>query len=307
MKALIGCLALLGLTVPSTSFSGMLSTNKRSVSYLCSYPKEDSYDKSSPLHDARLRSTSSSSFKYIPATVMMLCIAPFALSPLPAYAQSPTVMESTVLSVAVAPTSRLFRANPLTNPLLEQIRIWEQAEADQLKYGGELEAGDAGKGATQQTYVQLLLPILRLQADLLQVQSLLASTSTTATNSPTQAWQQALTILQQPSFQKIAFKKIFNAYGDNIYYADPDRANVYLGGGATPQASQSLAYLYRNDILTHVEDLQAELAFLLQHPEENTADATQIINAAVKVMQQYLMLVPPNELAQAKESLVNGS
>jgi hypothetical protein len=34
-------------------------------------------------------------------------------------------------------------------------------------------------------------------------------------------------------YDTIAFKRIFNAYADNVYYSDPDRANLYLGGGGT--------------------------------------------------------------------------
>ena len=43
-----------------------------------------------------------------------------------------------------AAKDEIFQKNPLTNPILEQVRIWEQAEADEIKYGGELERGDAG-------------------------------------------------------------------------------------------------------------------------------------------------------------------
>ena len=51
---------------------------------------------------------------------------------------------------------------------------------------------------------------------------------------------------------------------DNIYYSDPDRANLYLGGGAVPKNEQSIAYLLRNDILTNLENLQAEVAYLIK-------------------------------------------
>ena len=63
-------------------------------------------------------------------------------------------------------------------------------------------------------------------------------------------------ILSHEIFVKIQFKKAFNAFADNIYYSDPDRANLYLGGGAVPQSTQTLAYLLRNDVLTNVEDMR---------------------------------------------------
>lgn len=63
-------------------------------------------------------------------------------------------------------------------------------------------------------------------------------------------------ILAKEIFVKIQFKKAFNAFADNIYYSDPDRANLYLGGGAVPQSTQTLAYLLRNDVLTNTEDMR---------------------------------------------------
>merc|ERR1711935_427288 len=85
-----------------------------------------------------------------------------------------------------------------------------------------------------------------------------------------EAMSKALAILQQPTYHKINFKKTFNRYGDNIYYSDPDRANLYLGGGATPKAEQSIAYLLRNDILSNTEDLRAELEYLIKSDENET-------------------------------------
>ena len=79
----------------------------------------------------------------------------------------------------------LFRPNPLTNPILEQIRIWKQAKANSLKYGGELEAGSVGKGANAAAaYTRLLVPILRIQQDLQSVQELLQSAQLSTSTSP---------------------------------------------------------------------------------------------------------------------------
>ena len=133
----------------------------------------------------------------------------------------------------------LFRKNPLTNPVLEQMRIWEQAEADELKYGGELERGDAGNKGKVDAYPRMLVPILGIAADLERIETLVGAASSSSSSS-VEAWKQAREILAKPEYEKVQFKKIFNRYGDNIYYSDPDRANMYLGGGATPKSEQSV-------------------------------------------------------------------
>jgi hypothetical protein len=187
----------------------------------------------------------------------------------------------------------LFRKNPLTNPLLEQIRIWEQNEADNIKYGGELERGEAGK--SNPVYSKMLVPILEISDDLESIDRLLA------TDTSREALERVQSIIRQKRYEKIEFKKIFNAYGDNIYYSDPDRANMYLGGGATPKNEQTLAYLQRNEILTNVEDLQAEIAFLLNNKEESLEDAITLAKNACQAMRRYLEVVPPSELQEARE------
>jgi hypothetical protein len=72
-----------------------------------------------------------------------------------------------------------------------------------------------------------------------------------------------------------------------------------------PKTAQSLAYLLRNEILTNVEDLQAELDYLMAHPDESDdTDAKSYAASANAAMQRYLEVVPPNELKQAKELLM---
>ena len=209
-----------------------------------------------------------------------------------------TLVASSVPFLAHLPADaadELFRKNPLTNPLLEQIRIWEQNEADNIKYGGELERGEAGK--LSPVYSQMLVPILEISAEL-EIMDRLLSTDTSQ-----DALQRVQTILRQKRYEKIEFKKIFNAYGDNIYYSDPDRANAYLGGGATPKNEQTLAYLQRNEILTSVEDLQAEVAYLLKNRKESPEDAVSLAKNAAQAMRRYLEVVPPSELREARDLL----
>lgn len=178
-----------------------------------------------------------------------------------------------------------------------QFRIWEQAEADNLKYGGELEAGDAGNKGKVGAYPKLLLPILKIDQELEEVRSLVHD------ENREKSWPKALAILKKDQYDKVPFKKTFNAYGDNIYYSDPDRANMYLGGGAAPKTEQSLAYLLRNDVLTNVEDLRAELEYLLKSGETDVEDLYSFADIATGAMKKYLAIVPPAELEEARKLL----
>jgi hypothetical protein len=177
-----------------------------------------------------------------------------------------------------------------------KIRIWNQAEADDLKYGGELEAGDAGNKGKVSAYPRMLVPILKMDQELAEVKVLVHDENRST------SWQKAVTILQNEKYVKINFKKTFNAYSDNIYYGDPDRANVYLGGGAAPKSEQSLAYLLRNDLLTNIENLLAELEYLLKN-EDGIDDLYSYADIVTGAMTKYLALVPPNELEEARQIL----
>jgi hypothetical protein len=125
-------------------------------------------------------------------------------------------------TAAGAADTTLFRPNPLINPVLEQFRIWDQEYADNIKYGGELERGDAGNKGQVEGYPRLLVPILGMAEDLDRVKDAVKDRST---------FPLAISILQQPKFAKTEFKRVFNAFADNIYFSDPDRANLYLAGG----------------------------------------------------------------------------
>lgn len=241
-----------------------------------------------------------------------------------------------------SPTSNsdLFKPNPLTNPVLEQIRIWNQDEADNIKYGGELASGSDGPPSALEQYVTLLQPILGVEYDLSRIDLLLrggdsggkgANTninkeqpiekSTTKKDDYLSIFTQIDSILSSPSSSpilsnKLNFKKAFNAFADNIYYSDPDRANLYLGGGAIPKTSQSIAYLLRNDILTTVEDMRAEVQYLLKQLNTSGVDADEAVResdiyAMSKLandgMKKYLDLVPPQELEVARAKFLSVS
>lgn len=207
-------------------------------------------------------------------------------------------------------SSDLFRPNPLTNPVLEKIRIWNQDEADNVVYGGELASGSS-KPDGLDVYVGLLQPILGVERDLSEVDALLRKSKGGGGGGGGEGalLAEIEVVLSKSKFDKLEFKRSFNAFADNIYYSDPDRANLYLGGGAMPKASQSIAYLLRNEILTDVEDMRAEVRYLAGEVGKGGATAEGIIDldemyrlseSANVGMRKYLDLVPPRELAAAR-------
>lgn len=189
----------------------------------------------------------------------------------------------------------LFKKNPLTNGFLEKLRVLEQVEADNLQYNGELAPGSSPEKAA---YVKMLVPILVIGRDIEDLDRLVHT-------SDGDGLDEAGSILSKPAFEKKNFKKIFNAFADNIYYSDPDRANLYLGGGATPKNEQSIAYLLRNDILTNVENLQAEVAYLIKERKAGSPLETEDLYLYAKIakdgMKKYLDLVPPSERTAAEK------
>jgi len=80
----------------------------------------------------------------------------------------------------------------------------EQDELDNLVYGGELAPGSP-KG--RETYANLLLPILDIQKDLVDVDELVHMEDG-------KGLERANKILSKVQFEKIGFKKIFNAFGE---------------------------------------------------------------------------------------------
>jgi len=176
----------------------------------------------------------------------------------------------------------------------------EYSLANQIKYDGELAPGDAGNRGKVEGYPRMLVPILKIDNDLSLVNAAVGHRD---------EWLKVQEIISSPSFDKISMKKTFNAFSDNIYYSDPDRANWYLGGGAAPRNEQSLAYLERNEIITNVEALRAEIDFLLKDStgEEPADDLVVYAKKAANAMAKYLELVPPSQMKIARELMVNNS
>ena len=230
---------------------------------------------------------------------------------------------------ASASDNRLFESTNsglLTNRVLEQFRIWEQEEANMVQYGGELARGDAGNQGKVSAYPSLLVPILQLEEQVQAMQTALEKRENYAT---------VLALLQQPQYETVVLKRTFNDFADNIYYSDPDRANLYLGGGgtcvrvmlysisafhsivvltkfssfrvtATPKSIQSLAYLLRNEVLDNLNALRAELQYQLQNKNASADDndVAMYVAATYTALQRYRDIVPASELQGARDLLL---
>lgn len=188
----------------------------------------------------------------------------------------------------------------MTSKPLEFLRILEQEEADNIRYDGTL------AGATPPTQpVLLLTPIARIEAQLRECRGAIVDP---------EGWEALRTRLTSPPFSKKEFKRTFNAYADNIYYSpESDRANAYLGGGATPSTQQTTQYMLRNEILGKVEIAAQELDYLIglrdkgQTPRETLLgeeleDLKGFLDDAVKGMDTYLAIPDQNDVALARKA-----
>jgi len=72
-----------------------------------------------------------------------------------------------------------------------------------MKYGGELAPGSS---AGREAYAKLLVPILRMNQDIITIYNLVHEIDGVGL-------EKANEILKKPEFQKIGFKKIFNVFG----------------------------------------------------------------------------------------------
>jgi len=153
------------------------------------------------------------------------------------------------------------KPNPLaSSKLLEQFRIKDQAFADNYTYKNSEQLASGSYPSSSPA--QRLVPILVIQKDIRTFNALSLSSTPPDHSPPLSTILTMKAFLTTPSFDKLAFKKTFNAFADNIYYSySSDRANVYLGGGATPTSSQSLAYLFRNEILGMIDEAKDEVDY----------------------------------------------
>ena len=151
--------------------------------------------------------------------------------------------------------------------------------------------------------VELLVPIARIEFLLRDIR---------ATIDDPKRWEELKATITAPPFTKKVFKQTFNAFADNIYYtAGSDRANAYLGGGATPSTQQTTQYMLRNEILGNVEIAGQELEYLIGLRDkgltsrealvgEELDDLRGFLDKALKAMGQYLAIPPPEDVSKAR-------
>jgi hypothetical protein len=238
---------------------------------------------------------------------------------LAALALAPTLAEAAVLAhlgrraALLAATAALHGAPPAVaatweNPFkppdrtglksrpLEQLRILLQDEADAIQYGGS--EGLAPGGAPPATGI-LLIPIL-------QMRQRLAALGPVLTRYDGATWTEMRLELSSGNFETVAFKKIFNAFSDNIYYgSETPEANAYLLGGATPSTSQTMQYLQRNEALKQLTDLRDELGYQGGLPAEqrDVEYAQELLASTVKAFDAYFKLAPAEQLSFARKAL----
>jgi hypothetical protein len=180
-----------------------------------------------------------------------------------------------------------FKGNPefLKNPVLEAIRKIDQVDPD-------TEFQNVNK-------VILLVPIIDIEKDIQTVSKLITADASNLL--------EANTILTNKKFDTAPFKKTFNRYSDNIYYSDPERANIYLGGGAVPNTQQTTQYLFRNSALTAIGDIKEDVKLLLDAIKNNVAidqqsvaDAVDDCREALEALTSYLELADPVDVKEAR-------
>mmetsp|Transcript_36620 Transcript_36620/g.91179 ORF Transcript_36620/g.91179 Transcript_36620/m.91179 type:complete len:168 (-) Transcript_36620:172-675(-) len=157
-------------------------------------------------------------------------------------------------------------------------------------YGGELAPG----GPPSAVPGLQLIPIVQMQGVLQKMLPVVETPS---------EWPAILDTITSGPFATLEFKKIFNAYADNIYYASGStEANAYLLGGATPSTKQTTQYLLRNEALKQLSELADEIRYQLkQEPAKQETDvALEYLQNAVKVFDEYLALAPQNDLNIAR-------
>ena len=208
-------------------------------------------------------------------------------------ALSPAAARAVDLSFLAEPS----RDNGLQNKWLEKLRIVLQDSADDISYGGELAPGGPPSAKPE----LLLAAIVQMEATLKKLAPMLADQS---------KWDAARLTVSTGPFAPLEFKRVFNAYSDNIYYsAGSQEANAYLLGGATPSTSQTTQYLLRNEALKWIGELADELQYQQGLPLEKreTEVMDEYLEKCLKCFREYLALADPKELKFAREAVYSAS
>ena len=175
----------------------------------------------------------------------------------------------------------------LTNPVLETMRKMDQVDNDE------------NENSNQKAL--LLYPIIEISKEIEQIKSKLSSIN----DNEKVIVNEIQSTLASSKYNSKEFKKIVNRYSDNIFYQDPRRANLYLGGGAIPDSSMTQKYLYRNVALTSIEDLKDDINTIIKENRYNDKiiidDTIDDINEIIDALDNYIKLCDPNDYKMAYE------
>lgn len=187
-----------------------------------------------------------------------------------------------------------------------------------------------GADLSQTGTISTLIPIIRMQMSLQQVQNLILEQEDPNENktiSLNKLHQIDRICKQIPQEEKL-FKKVFDEYSDPVSYKqkymDQNAFLVYytkgfdgigresIEKGDIPR--QTLQYGARNEVWNAFDDFMAEVQYSLGNVENDggsTTTTTKIsrddllipLNQALSALDAYLKLVPINDLAMAKERM----
>lgn len=101
------------------------------------------------------------------------------------------------------------------------VRIWNQAEADNISYGCDSSRPEK----LMPNFWFSSLPWNLISTNLMNSYIKLM----------VQGSEKHPKFLDQPKYTKIDYKNIFNDFAYSNYYNHPDKANLYLGGEVTPK------------------------------------------------------------------------
>ena len=191
--------------------------------------------------------------------------------------------------------------NFLTNPVLETVRKIDQMDFDDSTTNKEV----------------LLVPIVRIDLDFNIIKALFEEMDSSSFASPDnlKKLNQVLEILSKPDYSKKNFKALFNRYSDNIFYTNPDQANIYLAGGTPPNSRQTEQYLLRNQVLNSVEFIRNDAESMLIDVKSDSRISTdweQVIIDTISdleegknALKEYLKLADPRDVELATKIVMS--
>lgn len=188
----------------------------------------------------------------------------------------------------------------LTNPVLEKVRLNTQASVDVTANSKNVDVNI------------FLVPILKLNQELdVCKRDIQLAQKSGSREDALKSLKGARALLNR--YNTPSLKKLFNRYSDNIFYSDKREANLYLNGGATPGSAQTTAYLFRNSIITGINNVGEDLTQLVEDPallqpdykdrEQFFLDTLDDLKEAQDAFSNYLNLISPDEQISAASFL----